>query len=239
MSPTNHFSENLSVNHDPELMPQGNPPEDRTEEQQGYFISDALVLTDIFFRTISGIRDIRTYLTLFRSESSPLFMLKDQKLTTATATPLINYLISEMMKTNSPLLFTDISQKSSEGFGKPSGSSWLISPLISNAQIIGAIIIQGPKNGPYFAESDKQILASLTEPISNLFQNVFHLQSERKNLDIHQQQIIEIARIQEDLAQLTDKLLETLDVDLVLQTSVVELREMFDLAEVEIQLVAD
>lgn len=208
-------------------------------EEQSYFLSDALILIDSFFRTISGIRDIRSYITIFRTEDSPFFVLKDQKLLTTPPTPLMNYLITETMKSGSTLLFTDISPKSAENLGKPSGSSWLVAPLMQENQIIGAIIVQGPKNGPNFAESDKQILASLTEPISNLFQNVLNLQSTRRALDIQYEAVNTIARIQDDLAKLTDKLFQTLDVDLVLQTSVIELRDLFDLAEVEIQLVAD
>ncbi len=208
-------------------------------QEQVYFLDDALILIDTFFRTISGIRDIRSYLTIFRSEETPLFTLRDQKLVASPSNPLINYLITEVVKSGATILFNDLSPKSSEHIWKPSGSSWLISPLFSNNQIIGAILIQGPKNGPYFAESDKQILTSLTEPISNLFQNVFRLQSTRKTLDTQYQEVQTLGKIQEDLAKLTDKLLETLDVDLVLQTSVVELREMFGLAEVEIQLIAE
>lgn len=213
-------------------------PESRFEEQ-GLFIRDALVLIDSFFRTISGISDIRTYFTLFLAEKSPIFVLKDQKLVETPSTPLLNYLIAEVMKNRDTILFTDSLLKASESFGKPTGSSWLISPLSNANQIVGAIFIQGPKGGPYFAESDKQILASLAEPISNLFQNVLFLESTRKALETQYQSINSIAKIQEDLARLTDKLLETLDVDLVLQTSVSELRELLDLEEVEIQLAAE
>jgi hypothetical protein len=237
MNPPNDTNENPILFDTNEPGQQGTP-EIRSEEQ-GYFLNDALILIDSFFRTISGIRDIRSYLTIFGSEESPIFMLKDQKLVSTPLTPVINYLITEMIKSGSTLLFTDNSPKAPENLGKPSGSSWLIAPLMREHQVIGAIIIQGPKNGPYFTESDKQILASLTEPISSLFQNVFNLQATRRVLDKQYEAVNAIARIQEDLAKLTDKLLETLDVDLVLQTSVIELREMFDLAEVEIQLVAD
>lgn len=237
MNPPNEIIEN------PNIFDQSEPDhQDVSEvrsEEQSYFLNDALILIDSFFRTISGIRDIRSYITIFRTEDSPVFMLKDQRLLATPPSPLMNYLITEMMKSSSTLLFTDNSPKSAENLGKPSGSSWLVAPLMREHQIIGAIIVQGPKNGPYFAESDKQILASLTEPISNLFQSVLNLQSTRRALDIQYEAVSAIARIQEDLAKLTDKLLETLDVDLVLQTSVIELRDMFDLAEVEIQLVAD
>lgn len=213
-------------------------PEDRFEEQ-GFFIRDALILIDGFFRTISGISDIRIYFTLFHAENAPIFVLKDQKLVETPSTPLLNYLITEMMKNRTTILFTDSSLKASESFGKQTGSSWLISPLSSANQIVGAIIIQGPKGGSYFSESDKQILASLTEPISSLFQNVFFLESTRNVLQTQYDSVNAIAKIQEDLARFTDKLLETLDVDLVLQTSVSELRALFDLAEVEIQLAAE
>lgn len=237
MNPTNDIIGN------PNIFDQSEPNDQSVSEvrseEQSYFLNDALILIDSFFRTISGIRDIRSYITIFRTEDSPIFMLKDQKLLTTPPTPLMNYMIKEMMKSGSTLLFTDNSPKSTENLGKPSGSSWLIAPLMRELQIIGAIIVQGPKNGPYFAESDKQILASLTEPISNLFQNVLNLQSTRRALDIQYEAVNAISRIQEDLAKLTDKLLETLDVDLVIKTSVIELRDMFDLAEVEIQLVAD
>ncbi|MCX8063339.1 MAG: hypothetical protein N3D16_12220 [Anaerolineales bacterium] len=213
-------------------------PDDRLEEQ-GLFIRDALVLIESFFRTISGISDIRIYFTLFQAENSSIFVLKDQKLVETPSTPLLNSLITEMMKSRNTILFTDFSQKASENLGKQTGSSWLVSPISSANQIVGAIFIQGPRGGPYFAESDKQILASLTEPISNLFQNVFFLESTRKALETQYDAVNAIAKTQEDLARLTDKLLETLDVDLVLQSSVSELRELFELAEVEIQLVAD
>ena len=237
MNPPNDIIENPNIFDQSESSYQG--VSDVRSEEQSYFLNDALILIDSFFRTISGIRDIRSYITIFRTEESPIFLLKDQKLLATPPTPLMNYLITEMMKSGSTLLFTDNSPKLAENLGKPSGSSWLIAPLMRENQIIGAIIIQGPKHGPYFTESDKQILASLTEPISNLFKNVLNLQATRRALDIQYEAVSAIARIQEDLAKLTDKLLETLDVDLVLQTSVIELRDLFDLAEVEIQLVAD
>jgi hypothetical protein len=237
MNPSNDIIEN------PNIFDQSEPDylglSEARSEEQSYFLNDALILIESFFRTISGIRDIRSYITIFRSEESQIFQLKDQKLLATPPTPLMNYLITEMMKSGSTLLFTDNSPKSAENIGKPSGSSWLIAPLMREHQIIGAIIVQGPRNGPYFSESDKQILASFTEPISNLFQNVLNLQSTRRALDIQYEAVNAIARIQEDLAKLTDKLLETLDVDLVLQTSVIELRDLFDLAEVEIRLVTD
>ncbi len=236
MNPPSDLYENPILFDDGE---QSYPGLEERAEGQGSFIGDSLVLIDNFFRTISGIRDIRSYLTIFRTEESPIFMLKDQKLVAIPSTPLMNYLITEMMKSGSTVLFTDTSPKSPENLGKPSGSSWLISPLTRENQIIGAMIIQGPKNGPYFSESDKQILASLTEPISSLFKNVFVLESTRKALETQYHSVNTVAKVQEDLARLTDKLLETLDVDLVLQTSVVELRDLFDLAEVEIQLIAD
>lgn len=236
MNPPNDLYENPILFDDSE---QSYPALEERTEGQGSFISDSLVLIDNFFRTISGIRDIRTYLTIFRAEDSPIFMLKDRKLVATSSIPVMNYLIAEMMKSGSTVLFTDDSPKSQENLAKSSGSSWLISPLTRENQIIGAMIIQGPKNGPYFSESDKQILASLTEPISSLFRNVFTLESTRKALETQYHSVNTVAKVREDLARLIDKLLETLDVDLVLQTSVVELRDLFDLAEVEIQLIAD
>ncbi len=223
---------------------QTNPPHEPIlqldkNEDQGLFLKDALVLIDNFFRTVSGISDIRSYITIFRSEESPLYTLKEQKLILTPATPLIKYLITEMMKSGLTVLYNDTQSKSPDNLGKATGASWLISPLMSNNQVIGAILIQGTKGGPNFSESDKQILVSLIEPISNLFQNVFLLQATRDALQNQSQEVITISKVQQDLARLTDRLLETLDVDLVMQTSVMELREMFDLAEVEIQLIAE
>lgn len=237
MNPPNDMIDNPNMFNQSESDHQG-AFEVRSEEQ-GYFLNDAVILIDSFFRTVSGIPEIRSYITIFRTEDSPIFMLKDQRLLATPPTPLMNYLITELMKSGSTLLFTDNSPKSAENLGKPSGSSWLIAPLMKENQIIGAIIIQGPKNGPYFSESDKQILASLTEPISNLFQNVLNLQSTRRALDIQHEAVNTITINKEDMGKFNEKLFETLDVDLVLQTSVIELRDMFDLAEVEIQLAAD
>ncbi len=143
------------------------------------------------------------------------------------------------MKSGLTVLYHDTQSKSQDNLGKATGASWLISPLMSNNQIIGAILIQGTKGGPNFSESDKQILNSLVEPISNLFHNVFLLQATRDALQNQSQEVITVSKVQQDLARLTDRLLETLDVDLVMQTSVMDLREMFDLAEVEIQLIAE
>ncbi|PWH20415.1 MAG: hypothetical protein DDG59_00075 [Anaerolineae bacterium] len=227
---TNHFEYNApNFSSDNEML----------LDEKSNFLEDALILVDNFFRTISGIHDIQTYITIFRVEDSPLFVLKDQKLVTTSPTSLINDLITEVMKNRSTVLLTDTSPKSPEILGKSRSSSWLAAPLIQDNQIIGVILIQGPKSGLNFSESDKQILGSFTKPISNLIQTVSIFEANRRLLESQYQEVQSMTGIQRDLAKFTDKLLETLDVDLVLQTSVTELRELFDLAEVEIQLRTD
>ncbi|MCS6908388.1 MAG: hypothetical protein RML93_10975, partial [Anaerolineales bacterium] len=75
--------------------------QDSRPEEQASFIRDALVLVDSFSRMITGIPDLRTYITIFHDKESSIFLLKDQKLTTTTSTPIINHLIAEMMKSGS------------------------------------------------------------------------------------------------------------------------------------------
>ncbi|GAB4468785.1 MAG: hypothetical protein Kow0088_00180 [Anaerolineales bacterium] len=208
------------------------------QEEHAYFLRDALILIDRFFRTISGIQEIQSFLYIIQDEVLLLYTLKDRNLITVHPTPIVNYLLNNIIQSKEAILFNDLSSRPADIGSKPSGSSWLASPLYSDGKLIGATILQGPKNGPYFAESDKQILTALTEPLSSLVKSILDLQATSKALDIRYREVEEIAKAQGELALLTDKLLETLDVDLVLQTSVAQLREIFDLAEVEIQLIA-
>jgi GAF domain-containing protein len=143
--------------------------------------------------------------------------------------PLGQGLTSIIIRSGRPLLLTkDVEKEAKELGAMISGSpakSWLGVPLLAAGETIGAIIIQDLEHENRFSADDQRLLSTLASQIAIAFRNAHLLEESQKRAETERQ-----------IGEATDRIRETLDIEIILKTAALEMRRLMNLSEVEIRL---
>lgn len=207
-------------------------------------ISTLEQLYRVLFQYISkNIGECNVFLALYdqnKKEIAIPFAIEDGIILQLPTMPLGKGLVSKIIESRTAILQNEEahlpSQSASLSGKTKSPQSWLGVPLLHNQKPIGAIVLQDPKNGLRFSEKDKQLLIALSRPVVYAIQTISSTHNLKQQLD-HQSVLLQNYEDQQrKISTLTDHLHDTLDMDLILQLAVTEIRELFSLEEVEILL---
>ncbi len=187
------------------------------------------------------IGECNMFLALYDSHKKEIsipYAVEDGSILQLPTMPLGKGLVSKIIETRSPVLHNEEKNSHTALSSITSNriQSWLGVPLLLNRKPIGALVLQDPKSGLRFTEQDKQLLVLLAKPLVNAIQSLSKIQTLKQQLDHQFIMIHSLEEQQQKITNLTEHLHDTLDIDLVLQIAAVEIREAFDLAEVEIHI---
>lgn len=102
----------------------------------------------------------------------------------------------------------------------------LVSPLITNDQVIGFLVMDSIRADRYYADEDLQLLDQLSLQISSAIDMASTFEQTTRR-----------AEREKKTSEITSRIRETLDIDIILRTAAQEVRQLLDVPEVTVQLV--
>lgn len=101
-----------------------------------------------------------------------------------------------------------------------------ISPLVSNDEVIGFIVMDSIETDRYYSEEDLQLLDQLSLQISSAFEMASSFEQTTRR-----------AEREKKTSEISSRIRETLDIDIILRTAAQEVRQLLGVPEVIVQLV--